>query len=282
MARRLGIALGGGAALGLAHVGVLNVLEEAGVQPDYVAGSSAGALAGAFYCAGASIQSMREMALRLTWKNLQKSTLPILALGTNEPLGHFLKHLLPVRGFDELRLPLRIVATDLTTAEMVVFEGGPAFTPRGEIEDPDVVFERGDLIDAVRASCARPVITHPVRIGDRFLVDGALSCNVPGQLVRDMGADVVIAVDLHTRRWKNERPRNLIAYATQSQAIFQHWTIKNRRIAADVVIRPDFTALAHPEFSERENIILAGEEAARAALPRIRALIAAPDPLRAE
>jgi NTE family protein len=279
MQKKLGLALGGGAALGLAHIGVLSVLEEAGLRPSFLAGSSAGALAAAFYCAGASIGTMRQIALRLHWKGLQKTTLPILALGTNEPLGHFLKHLLPVRDFDALRLPLRIVTTDLLTAEMVVFEGGPPFHPRGMIDDPDIVFDRGDLIEAVRASCARPVITHPVRIGERLLVDGGLSCNVPGQLTRDMGADVVVAVDLHTRRWKNERPRNLIAYAAQAQAIFQHWTIKSRRIAADVVIRPDFSALSSPEFSEREAIIRCGEEAARAAVPRIRALLSpAPGP----
>ena len=272
MQKILGLALGGGAALGLAHIGVLNVLEEEGLAPSLLAGSSAGSLAAAFYCAGASIQTMREIALRLHWKGLQKATLPILALSTNEPLGHFLKHLLPVRDFDALRLPLRIVTTDLLTAEMVVFEGGPPFAPRGEIHDPDVVFARGDLIEVLRASCARPVITHPVRIGERLLVDGGLSCNVPAQLVRDMGADIVVAVDLHTRRWKNERPRNLIAYAAQSQAISLHWTIKDRRIAADVVIRPDFGALSGPEFNEREAIIRSGEQAARAAVPRIRAL----------
>lgn len=277
--KRLGLALGSGSALGLAHVGVMSVLDEAGFAPWCFAGSSAGALAAAFCAAGAGTHQMRQIALRLDWRSLQRTTLPVLALSTNEPLAHFLQHLLPVRRFEDLKHPLRIVTTDLLTAEMVVYQGGPGLSSRGILGDMDVVFEQGDLIEAVRASCARPVINHPVRIGGRLLVDGALSCSVPGQLARDMGADVVVAVDLHTRRWEKERPRNLFAYAVRAQAVSTYWAVKHRRIAANVIIRPDFAKLSEPEFSVAEEIIRCGEEAAREALPAIRqALAEAPDP----
>lgn len=274
--RRLGVAMGGGAELGLAHIGVLSVLEEHGIIPSYLSGSSAGALVATFCAAGASVQRMREMALRLSWRELQRLTLPVLAISSNEPLGRFLRRMLPVQDFASLKIPLRIVTTDLLTAEMVVYQGGPPFDSRGLVTDPDTVFATGDLIDAVRASCARPVINHPVTIGDRLLVDGDLTNNVPATLVRDMGADVVIGIDLHARRWKSTRPRNILSYATQAQAIYLHWCVKNRRVAADVVIRPDFSALASLDFSSTPELIACGERAARKALPEVLSVLHRP------
>jgi NTE family protein len=274
--RTLGLALGGGGELGLAHLGVLCVLEEHGIRASFISGCSAGALVAAFYAAGAPVKFMREIGLRLDWRALQKFTLPLMALSTNEPLGRFLERFLPVRDFASLRMPLRLVATDLLTAEMVVFQGGPPFQPRGTVEDPEVVFETGDLILAVRASCARPVINRPVKIGNRLLVDGALTNNVPASLTRDMGADVVVAVDLHQRRWKEKAPTNIIAYAVQAQAIHLHWSIKHRKIAADVVIRPDFTGLRALDFTAAKDLVRCGEEAARLAIPAIREALAAP------
>lgn len=274
--RTLGLALGGGGELGLAHLGVLCVLEEHGIRASFISGCSAGALVAAFYAAGAPVKFMREIGLRLNWRSFQKFTLPLMALSTNEPLGRFLERFLPVRDFASLRMPLRLVATDLLTAEMVVFQGGPPFQPRGTVEDPEVVFATGDLILAIRASCARPVINRPVKIGNRLLVDGALTNNVPASLTRDMGADVVVAVDLHQRRWKEKAPTNIIAYAVQAQAIHLHWSIKHRKIAADVVIRPDFTGLRTLDFTAAKDLVRCGEEAAQLAIPAIREALAAP------
>jgi NTE family protein len=201
-----------------------------------------------------------------------------MALSTNEPLGRFLERFLPVRDFASLKIPMRIVATDLLTAQMVVFQGGPPFQPRGLVEDPEVVFTSGDFIQAIRASCARPVINHPVKIGHRLLVDGALTNNVPALLTRDMGADVVVAVDLQRRRWKDKPPTNILTYAVQAQAIHVHWSIKNRKIAADVVIQPDFSGVRALDFSAAEDLVRCGEEAARKALPAIREALAAAKP----
>jgi len=103
------------------------------------------------------------------------------------------------------------------------------------ISDPDVVFTTGDTVEAIRASCARPVINRPVKLEGRLLVDGCLANNVPAALVRDMGADIVIAVDLHRRRDNSRPPTNIISYAARAQAINLHWTLKHRRIATDVI-----------------------------------------------
>jgi NTE family protein len=274
--RSLGLALGGGSELGLAHLGVLCVLEEHGIRASYISGCSAGALVGAFYAGGAPVKFMREIGVRLNWRAFQKFTLPVLALSTNEPLGRFLRRFLPARDFASLRIPIRLVTTDLLTAEMVVFQGGPAFQPRGIVEDDEVVFETGDLIEAIRASCSRPVINRPVKIGQRLLVDGALTNNVPALLTRDMGADVVVAVDLHRRRWKDAPPTNIFTYAAQAQAIHLHWSLKHRKIAADVVVRPDFSGLRALDFSAAEDLVRCGEEAARNALPAIQEALAGP------
>jgi len=276
--RTMGLALGGGSELGLAHLGVLCVLEEEGIRASFISGCSAGALVAAFYAGGAPAPFMRDIGLRLNWRALQKFTLPVLALSTNEPLGRFLRRFLPARDFASLKIPIRLVTTDLLTAEMVVFQGGPPFQPRGLIEDPEVVFETGDFIEAVRASCARPVINRPVKIGKRLLVDGALTNNVPALLTRDMGAEVVVAVDLHRRRWKDTPPTNIFTYAVQAQAIHLHWSIKHRKVAADVVIRPDFSELRALDFSAGKDLVRCGEEAARNALPAIQEALACPKP----
>jgi NTE family protein len=272
--RTLGLALGGGSELGLAHLGVLCVLEEQGIRASFISGCSAGALVAAFYAGGAPVKFMREIGLRLNWRALQKFTLPVMALSTNEPLGRFLERFLPARDFASLKIPIRLVTTDLLTAEMVVFQGGPPFQARGIIEDSEVVFATGDFIEAVRASCARPVINRPVQIGKRLLVDGALTNNVPALLTRDMGADVVVAVDLQRRRWKDKPPTNILTYAIQAQAIHVHWSIKHRKIAADVVIRPDFSKLRTLDFSAGKELVRCGEEAAREALPAIQEALA--------
>ena len=271
---RIGLAFGGGAELGLAHVGVLRVLERNGLFPSRVAGSSAGALVAGFYAAGTPLDRMERIALRLKWRTIQRMTIPILALSTNEPLRRFLEMTLPVKDFSSLKMPLRVVTTDLLTAEMVVYEGGRGFMSSGMIEEPDIAFETGDLVEAIRASCTRPVINRPVQMGERLLVDGCLTNNVPAMLVRDMGADVVIGVDLLGSRARAPRPTNILSYAIRTQAINLHWGLKNRRSAADVLIQPDFRPVGEPRFGKGKEIMLSGERAAESSLPAIRAAMA--------
>jgi len=271
---RIGLALGGGAELGLAHIGVLRVLERNGLCPSRIAGSSAGALVAGFYAAGTPLDVMERIGLRLKWRTIQRMTIPILALSTNEPLRRFLEMTLPVKDFSSLRMPLRVVTTDLLTAEMVVYEGGRGFVSSGMIEEPDIAFETGDLVEAIRASCTRPVINQPVQMGERLLVDGCLTNNVPAMLVRDMGADVVIGVDLLGSRGRVARPTNILSYAIRTQAINLHWALKNRHSAADVLIQPDFSDIGEPRFGRGQEIMLSGERAAESLVPAIRAATA--------
>jgi len=276
MAKRpsIGLALGGGAHFGVAHIGVIAVLEREGLRPDYVSGTSAGAMVAAAYASGVSVAEMKRLAQGLNWKSLQRAVFPRLALTSNEPLGAFLRTIMPVTSFEDLRMPLRIVTTDLVTGEMVVFEGGPAFQREGLVTEPDIVFETGDLVDAVRAGCARPVINLPVRMGDRLLVDGFLANNVPARLVRDMGADVVVAVDLHAKPAPATEPRNILQYAWQSNTIFVHWAVRRGRIWADVVAQPDLRDVGLSDFSQAQLTIRRGEEAMEEKLPLLRMCLA--------
>lgn len=271
---RIGIALGGGAERGFAHIGVLRALEQNGIFPALISGSSAGAFVAGFYASGISIDRMIQIGARIKWRTLQRMTLPVLALSTNEPLRRFLQMTLPAKTFDQLKIPLRVVATDLLTAEMVVYQGGPGLRPRGLIQEPDIAFETGDLVEAIRASCTRPVINRPVQIGDRLLVDGCLTNNVPAMLVRDMGADIVIGVDLLISHGKASRPTNIFSYAVRTQAIYLHWALKNKHSATDILIRPDFSISDQDGFTKTEAVIQAGYDAAEAALPAIRNAIA--------
>ncbi len=273
---RLGIALGGGAELGLAHIGVLRVLEANGLAPAAIAGSSAGALVGAFYAAGTPVDAMERIALKLNWRSIQRMTIPVLALSTNAPLRRFLELALPVKDFDSLEKPLRLVTTDLLTSQMVIFEGGKGLRSVGIVNDPDIVFESTDLVEAIRASCTRPVINRPVQIGEYLLVDGCLTNNVPSLLVRDMGMDVVVGVDLMSQLRTRSRPANILSYAIQAQAISLHWALKSRNSAADVMIRPRFQVLQNQGFSAGKLIVQAGEDAARQAIPAIRDALANP------
>ncbi len=270
----IGLALGGGSHFGVAHIGVIAVLEREGLRPDYIAGTSAGAMVAAAYASGVSVPEMRRLAERLSWKSLQKAIFPRLALTNNEPLGTFLRKVMPVTRFEDLQIPLRVVTTDLVTGEMVVFEGGPAFERKGLVTEPDIVFETGDLVEAVRAGCARPVISLPVRIGDRLLVDGFLANNVPARLVRDMGADVVVAVDLHAKPAPSTAPRNIIQYALQSNTIFVYWAVRRGRIWADVVAQPDLRDVRRSDFSQAQLTIRKGEEAMEEKLPLLRTCLA--------
>ncbi|MGH9545969.1 MAG: patatin-like phospholipase family protein [Terriglobales bacterium] len=257
----IGLALGGGFARGIAHIGVLKVLEEENIPVSLVAGTSVGALIGAAYCSGVTIPELEQMSRRVRFKDFARWTLSRYGFASNERMIKFLSSILKVKTFEELRIPLAVTATDFSTGAGVVFHSGP-------------------LVDPVRASCAYPGMFLPVKIRGRFLVDGMLAYAVPTVPLREMGAQRVLAVHLRGT-WTNgdAGPRHLFDVIGQCFAIAQEMNCGVWKAAADLVIDPDVNGYKYDDFEHSAELIRSGEAATRAALPEIRKWLqpAAPD-----
>jgi len=247
----IGLALGGGFARGLAHIGVLKVLEEENIPIRFIAGTSVGALIGAAYCSGLSIAELETLASQVRFKHFASWTLSRYGFASNQRMIGFLNSILKVKTFEELRIPLAITATDFSTGEGVVFHSGP-------------------LVDPVRASCAYPGMFLPVKIRGRLLIDGMLSYTVPTVPVRQMGAECVLAVHLKGRWINGDGPRHLFDVIGQCFAIAQEMNSTQWKEAADLVIEPDVNGYKYDAFEHSSDLIRAGEIVTRAALPEIR------------
>src|SRR5215471_16767678 len=253
----VGLALGGGFARGIVHIGVLKVLEDENIPVRFVAGTSVGALIGAAYCSGISPSDLEQVAARVRFRDLARWTLSRLGFATNLRMISFLNKLLKVKTFEELRIPLAVTATDFTSGQGVVFRSGP-------------------LADPVRASCAYPGVFLPVTVNGRLLVDGMLAHSLPIKPVRDMGADKVIAVSLRSS-WKNgEGPRHIFDVIGQCFSIAQEIICEQSKQCADVIIEPDATGYRYDDFEHSTELVRIGEAATRAALPQIRAWLELP------
>lgn len=261
--RRLGLALGGGAARGIAHVGVLKVLEEAGIRPDLIVGTSAGALVGSLAAAGISATRIAGWAHTMRWSLLARPVMSRAGLMSNDRLGHFVEKALPCRTFEELPIPFACIATDLET-----------FQP--------VLLWSGDLPSAVRASCAFPGIIVPVERGGRLLVDGGVAENVPAAILRLLGADVVLAVDVNASYRRTAPPSNMFAILAQAYFALGRAAERLATQRADILLTPDVADIGVDELHRGPELVLAGEAVARAALPRIRALLERPAEPQAE
>ena len=254
---RLGLALGGGSARGFAHIGALKSLEQAGIKPDVIVGTSAGALVGAFYAAGFSAWKIEEFAL-----STREVDLADLAPGgkrgllVGDSLTRFVHEALNGARIEDLRIRFAAVTTDLRTGDLAVLRNGP-------------------VADAVRASCSIPGVFIPRELGGRELVDGGLVSPLPARTTRQMGCDVVLAVDVGTRP-------NRAALTGMYEVLLQSFEIMGRALseqealAADVVVRPDLSAFATTNFAARRDFIQAGYEATQRALPELRRRLAAP------
>ena len=247
----IGLALGGGFARGIAHVGVLKVLEEENIPIRYIAGTSVGALIGAAYCSGISAAELEHVASKVRFKHIARWTVSRYGFASNQRMIGFLNHLLKVKTFEELRIPLAVTATDFSTGEGVVFHSGP-------------------LVDPVRASCAYPGMFLPVKIRGRLLIDGMLSHTVPTRPLRQMGADRVIAVHLKGKWTDGEGPRHLFDVIGQCFAIAQEMNSSQWKQAADLLIEPNVNGYKYDAFEHSAALVQAGEIATRAALPEIR------------
>jgi NTE family protein len=248
---RIGLALGGGFARGIAHVGVLKVLEEENIPIRYIAGTSVGALIGAAYCSGLSAADLEQVASKVRFKHIASWTLSRYGFASNQRMIGFLNQLLKVKSFEELRIPLAVAATDFSTGEGVIFHSGP-------------------LIDPVRASCAYPGMFLPVKIRGRLLIDGMLSHAVPTRPLRQMGADRVLAVHLKGNWTDRDGPRHLFDVIGQCFAIAQEMNSSQWKEATDLLIEPDVNGYKYDAFEHSAALVRAGELATRAALPEIR------------
>jgi len=252
---RVGLALGGGAARGFAHIGVIQVLEEAGIRPTVVAGTSAGSLVAALYASGKSGAEMARLALAMDESAITDWAFPGRGLIRGEALARYVREQTSGRSIEQLPMPLGIVATDLDSGEAVLFQ-------------------RGDLGMAVRASSAVPAVFQPVKIGTREYVDGGLVSPVPVRFARQMGAELVLAVDISNAPDGN-------ATGDMMRLLLQTFAIMGRSINrfelrdADVVVRPHLAGVSGADFSARKRAIDAGREGMLAMLPQLRQRLAA-------
>jgi NTE family protein len=251
---KIALALGGGAARGFAHIGVIKALEAQGIVPDIVVGTSAGSVVGALYAAGMSGFDLQKLALEMQEDMVSDWTLPDRGVLKGEALQDFINQKLNNRSIQKLPRPLGVVATDLQSGEMVLFR-------------------QGNTGMAVRASSAVPGVFQPVEISGREYVDGGLTSPVPAQSARAMGADFVIAVDISnvTRRDKLTGTLDILL---QTFAIMGHAISNHELEDADVVIRPRMAAVSSTDFEDRHLAILEGEKAAAAVMPELKARLA--------
>jgi NTE family protein len=248
---KVGLALGGGFARGLAHIGVLKVFEEEGIPIDFIAGTSVGSVIGASYASGVSAKELCEIASLVRFKDFSRWTVSRFGLFSNDKMAEFLTRVLRCTTFEELRIPLAVAATDILTGE-------PA------------VFTQGNLVDPVRASCAYPGMFLPVNIDGRLLVDGLLAHAVPAAPLRDMGAERVVSVYLSARWVKPRGPRHVFDIIGQCFSIAQDKMCDVWKAVSDVVVEPDIGDFGYDDFARADELVRAGEVAARAALPCIR------------
>jgi NTE family protein len=253
----IGVALGGGFARGIAHIGVLKVLEEEGIPVHAVAGTSVGALIGACYCSGLTPVELEAVAHSVRFTTFARWTVSRFGFASNDRMVSFLARTLKAKTFEEMSIPLGVTATDFNTGE-------------------GVVFRTGAIVDPVRASCAYPGMFLPVKIGGRHLVDGMLSHPVPTRPVREMGADRVLAVHLKGTWSNGGAPRHLFDVIGQSFAIAQDAMSSLWREAADIVIEPDVAGFGYDDFKRADDLIRVGEVAMRAALPQVRKWLEVP------
>jgi NTE family protein len=253
---KVGVALGGGFARGIAHIGVLKVLEDANIPISYVAGTSVGALIGAIYCSGASAADMEKIACRVRFRDFARWTISRMGFASNQRMIGFLNSVLKVKTFEELRIPLAVTATDFASGNGAVFNSGP-------------------LVDPVRASCAYPGMFLPVNVNGQLCVDGMLAHPVPTQPLRDAGCTHILAVHLKGRWGTAAGPRHLFDVIGQCFAIAQDKNGALWRPWADLVVEPNVSTFKYDDFECTPDLLRAGEEVMRAALPQVKAWLAA-------
>lgn len=241
------LALGGGAARGIAHIGVLKVLTEEGIAVRAIAGTSVGGVVGAALAVGRDWRWMLEEARRLRWSQLVQPVVPRMGMLATERLERYLERTLGATRFEDLSMPFAVVAVDVSAGEEVVLRTGP-------------------LAPAIRASCSVPGIFAPVTLGGRMLVDGGLLNDVPADVARTLADGPVLAVKLNGGSREPSRPRSILDVITASFAIVALHGIQRGLAAADVVVSPALGHASYRDLRKVDELAAAGERAAREAL----------------
>jgi NTE family protein len=248
---RVGLALGGGVARGIAHVGVLRELEKNNIPIDLIAGTSVGSLVGGGYASGLTPDGLAELARKIRWSDLGRVTVSRLGFFNSARMETFINNAFPLKKIEEMRIPLGVVATDIQEGRMVVFT-------------------EGDVALAIRASCAIPCYFTPVMVNGRMMVDGGLVGHLPASVARGMGADLVIAVDVHSQGIPIPPPNNIFTIMYQSLSVMGRSSVTYLYQDADVIVKPKVGHVRPDDLTKADEMIAAGEKAAREALPLIR------------
>lgn len=248
--RKLGIAFGGGAARGFAHIGVIKVLDEYGIRPDYIAGTSIGSVIGALYAAGNSWQEIREKTSKIKWKDLVKVVFPKKGLVKTARFEQMANELLGGKHFQDLEIPFAAVTVDIATSQVYVINDGP-------------------VAPAVRASSSIPGIFEPVEYRGRVLVDGGLINGVPADVVRDMGADLVVSVDLNGDLGQRRAPGNLLDIMLHSFMLMVRNNSQLGEEFSDFLLRPNLRDCSYYNLAQVDRCIALGEESAREVIGKI-------------
>jgi NTE family protein len=263
----IGLALGGGFARGFAHLGVLQVLEEQKIPISHIAGTSVGSILGAAYASGAPLERLVDTCRTLRLRDIARWRVSRLGLASNYCLGDLIERVFESRRFEDLRIPMGVVTTDLACGEPVVFTHGP-------------------LVEVIRASCAFPGLFEPVQIGTRYLADGGLVAPVPTLAARNMGNDlhgsatpnIVIGVSVGLQDGYRGAPTNIFQVVSRALTAAQKHQAEIWERQADLTLRPELPSLAWDDFDRTAEAIDAGAAAARRALPRILQLLESMDP----
>jgi NTE family protein len=255
--KKVGLALSGGAARGFAHLGVLKVFQEHDIPIDYIAGTSAGSFAGGAYAAGMSIENIIELGKEITWYRMSKLNFSAKGLISNKPIADLIEDKFPFNKFEDLMIPYAAIATNLETGKEAVFK------------------DKGDIGFAICASCAIPGIFAPLvdASGNQF-IDGGVVANVPTRAVKEMGADIVIAVDVLScgaTYWG--KPSTLVGILFQSTMLLIRSSSSGHHYHSDAVIMPQIAHLRPDEIGKMDEFIELGEKAAREQIEDIKRLI---------
>lgn len=234
----VGLALGGGAVLGAAHVGVLKAIEELGLQIKWISGTSIGAMVAALYAFDNNCEKVKDIALDISWKDITSFSISKFGLMSNNKIAHFMKQNIGNVNIEDAKIPLAIIATNIATGEKVILR-------------------KGNVAQAVMASSCIPGIFNPVSIDDLMLVDGAISENVPVSPLQEMKAETIIAVDLNARHLYG-KPKNIIEVLQNSFHFTLETAVRLQTQQADILITPDLGSFDRYHTSQTENLILKG------------------------